>query len=42
MPLHLTGKSRDFGVREVDANGKVVFELKVGGEVHGSQLMLLL
>ncbi|MDP6546278.1 MAG: hypothetical protein QGH60_20045 [Phycisphaerae bacterium] len=26
---------RDFGVREVDANGKVVFELKVDGEVHG-------
>jgi len=26
---------RDFGVREVDSNGKVVFELKVDGEVHG-------
>ena len=26
---------RDFGVREVDANGKIVFELKVDGEVHG-------
>ncbi|MBT3200965.1 MAG: hypothetical protein HN350_13765, partial [Phycisphaerales bacterium] len=26
---------RDFGVREVDPNGKVVFELKIKGEVHG-------
>ena len=26
---------RDFGVREVDADGKVVFEFKVNGEVHG-------
>ncbi|MDP6634677.1 MAG: hypothetical protein QGG42_07260 [Phycisphaerae bacterium] len=26
---------RDFGVREVDADGKVVFEMKIDGEVHG-------
>ncbi len=27
---------RDYGVREVDRDGKVVLEIKIGGEVHGA------